>query len=1359
MNTPYTSNEELEDEENQVNPLPTQYSDPTDDPNSSEYVDTTMSPANADDGFRDPNRPNPDYNPDRDAVDHVLYGIQNTTGIDMSGIRGDWQSSQDPAATVIRETSNAILGGAGDFGESVLETAANYPKAALGFVGQQFYEEDEDKNVLSENYEWTDYDFSFSENNTVAGQLGRTFVEYALAAYMLRAVPGVGSVGLSAKAGRGAKLGGEAIRGALADLIIDDGEGNFSTQLAEMDSGLANSWMLAITAHEEDDNIFIRKLKNILEGATIGFAIDGLGQIYSAVRAGRKAKAAGKSVDEAVDIAIQESQRIADEGLVEIGGKSQLAPNVMSPDSYTDKAVRQTMKSLQERAVKAAKEGTDKTSDKYVKEVVKDFNELKAKVAADDAAELSAFNKSVREVVQEFDELKAKVGEAKASEVFEQKVIDFGKLDDGQKSLDLEAAGYKSGIEPGMAARALENTYNSGRPPIKGPYDPEGVGKPALFEPNERAEFTTGYSMSDVMRSQDEVYRNGSDATMQSKPFATDELVREVLSIRDQNEGIARLMKVAMDTADLDGIARSLEIREADGYLETLPILDDYIKRGTKAFETRVELEDTSNVPLFKTAVGAKVGRAVTIDLAQTISNQANNWRSIDEIGADGFNQAESLLDRLQILMRMNTYFEYDSGLNLGSIAKKLFNSQALSKFQVSKKLGEIDTFINELREGLRGGDDNALSRFRLLSDSLVLAEGKPPKILKFSDMLNKVHSNNFESARYNGLLSSTRSPSRNALGNWFNINLRYASLAMGELGRGGNGLQVARAQLGAFHGILDSNLEALRVGWKSVKTNDGLASSQRITNSTKESERLLKAMAAQAKTPGEKYMVGFTTWTHWMYNSPWSNFPTRIMRASDDAARTLAARMEMKRQVFNESFEAGDGYRFNQERYDQLISENLSMDGIPINQRLQELGDEVTYQQALTGLGKQVDDLRQSFFPFKFFVPFLPTPTNMIRESMNYVPGFNQVANRIPGVKRYVKDYHDVMNGTDEVKKAIYRGKQGISYITTTATFSLALTGNMTGNGPRDPEQRALWLRKHPPMSIKIGGKWVSYQFLEPLNTWMAACADATTFAFRGDNSGFENAVADLAYILAGSVVNKSYFQGVTQLGKFLDIGSDQWTGTAIKSSFDFARIAVPWTQGLSGMNKWLTPGIAEWTNQYEKQLGTIIPGYEALRGSQRVDIFTGEPMVDSNDNIFNLVLPFNVTDVNNDPVVNFLSDSGVDITTIYGDELKGMDLTSQQKTKMQKYIADYGLRDNLLDLMGQAWFEKDYKAWKESGATLDSNDRWFSAVKKRFSQAKSSATIRMMREDPEFARLYQEHLNNRGNRRLGQYDELTEF
>ena len=152
------------------------------------------------------------------------------------------------------------------------------------------------------------FNLGIAENKTAVGEFARSTIT------MLGLMKGAARVGV--KVGGGAsvasRLATETARGAVADFIMEEGDGNLSNLLGDMAPDLEDTFLTAL-AHEDDDNIYIRKLKNMAEGGIFGVAVDGIGEFIGAVRAARKAKGGGrKAVEKALEEYFQPSLDLGD---------------------------------------------------------------------------------------------------------------------------------------------------------------------------------------------------------------------------------------------------------------------------------------------------------------------------------------------------------------------------------------------------------------------------------------------------------------------------------------------------------------------------------------------------------------------------------------------------------------------------------------------------------------------------------------------------------------------------------------------------------------------------------------------------------------------------------------------------------------------------------------------------------------------------------------------------------------------------------------------------------------------------------------------------------------------------------------
>ena len=93
---------------------------------------------------------------------------------------------------------------------------------------------------------------------------------------------------------------------------------------------------------------------------------------------------------------------------------------------------------------------------------------------------------------------------------------------------------------------------------------------------------------------------------------------------------------------------------------------------------------------------------------------------------------------------------------------------------------------------------------------------------------------------------------------------------------------------------------------------------------------------------------------------------------------KTLVTRMEMKRQVFDESLSKTGTAKFDPDLYAAKLQEKLGKNGEIVDEKLREVATEATFQQELRGVMKAVDNLTKSHPIFTYLMPFVRTPHNL---------------------------------------------------------------------------------------------------------------------------------------------------------------------------------------------------------------------------------------------------------------------------------------------------------------------------------------------------------------------------------------------
>lgn len=260
-----------------------------------------------------------------------------------------------------------------------------------------------------------------------------------------------------------------------------------------------------------------------------------------------------------------------------------------------------------------------------------------------------------------------------------------------------------------------------------------------------------------------------------------------------------------------------------------------------------------------------------------------------------------------------------------------------------------------------------------------------------------------------------------------------------------------------------------------------------------------------------------------------------------------------------------------NVERYRSYVT-NVS-DYATFNRKL---GDSILDQGA-----RALEGWREKHPLLTFLFPFIKTPVNVAKEGAGYLPGLGyvrerqakadlvKVKNEIENIKQSFKKaderqakineaggdsfqqgaldaYRKRLQKSLETKQgelmmlqelpARYRAQQLIGAGLMTYAYSLYDGDQITGHFV-DPSVRATREAQGiPPMSIKIGNKWVSYDKVEPLSTVLGTVADGFESWNKLKREGKDAELGDMAKVVfqtvGQNVFNKTFTE---QLGNMM--------------------------------------------------------------------------------------------------------------------------------------------------------------------------------------------------------------------------------
>lgn len=246
---------------------------------------------------------------------------------------------------------------------------------------------------------------------------------------------------------------------------------------------------------------------------------------------------------------------------------------------------------------------------------------------------------------------------------------------------------------------------------------------------------------------------------------------------------------------------------------------------------------------------------------------------------------------------------------------------------------------------------------------------------------------------------------------------------------------------------------------------------------------------------------------------------PLRLMGMTDEFFKQMAYRSKVYADAYDEAFKTGVADKTS------FIAKKLEMafeNGKGIDENALDYARRQTWTQELDG-SSNLDRLGialKSVPALRPFVPFITTPTNLIKDIIEHTPIANSAF-------KYIREEY---NKGGEAAAAL-EGKAAMGLALGFTGLSLASQGLITGAYPKDREERALWeAQGRLPFSVRIGDKWVPYNRLDPFGAFFGMAA---TVYDKGMREGGDDLASPLTY--AGTIMqylsSKTYLQGIMDL------------------------------------------------------------------------------------------------------------------------------------------------------------------------------------------------------------------------------------
>ena len=893
-----------------------------------------------------------------------------------------------------------------------------------------------------------------------------------------------------------------------------------------------------------------------------------------------------------------------------------------------------------------------------------------------------------------------------------------------------------------VQARKAENKINGTRD-----------GKEGQLDPQERAARTSRFDVDEVEVTQ----QTWTDPDGSPKPFLDNDLINRL----DTVEKITNYIKIHDKHINVDEIAKRLR-RERVEY--QMDILRTVARMATAGVEERFLDEISYYVdPKVRVDQGdfmrknVEVGGAVVLkvmakDVAVQMKELASEMLELQELDANYNTQALMILERAELLLRLKKQSTQSSSDFLQQWGLK--PRQQYDKAQAND--AQIAQIFAEWKEKFREADVAEIrdiqQDFKDFASSLILTDGDPIRQLSYWQAWVKSGFQSFNQVIINGMLSTPVSQMRNIGGNIATVAGRPVAQALGALMRSDElsrtqGYAMAKSSLMMFESMHETIFEALRVARKSWQQKVAVTDASKIDYAEADAAKM-DALVAKAKTPLQRQAAQILQAYHNFAHSPWTALPSRALTAADDFFKTMAVRQDLRYQAAMEAenFDLDFSPLKNKKDarsqiYHQLVDQNLGLNGEILSQRLRDVADDVTFQTELQdGMVKNLSEFAIDNPALKQFLPFVKTPHNLNIYAGQHIP--------IPGVDRFIKESQDIIKSGTPEQRAILRGRKALGFMMFTTGSTLTHAGLLTGYGPQDPELRAIWLKTHQPMSIKIGNNWYSYKAIPVADFIFPAIADtAMILKSLGDYEGNQLG-QQLIYSIASIAANRTYFSGLVELAGLLDFESYNF-GTATS---DFILDRMNMMAGMSGLRGGLEnihkEGVTVYRSNLDATMGKLTGGFLGER-IEVTDILTGEQQIRGFEHPVNFVSPFRVMTPNAHELTTFFGDPRVrfEMPTDITERIDGLQLTEdEQEFLRQAMYANGDLAYELEEYAFGPRFAQDHKNWTDALGTSDGTPRkdsvWYKRLRSIFLSRRRLAIRALEEDDTALGRHFRERM-----------------
>ena len=390
-----------------------------------------------------------------------------------------------------------------------------------------------------------------------------------------------------------------------------------------------------------------------------------------------------------------------------------------------------------------------------------------------------------------------------------------------------------------------------------------------------------------------------------------------------------------------------------------------------------------------------------------------------------------------------------------------------------------------------------------------------------------------------------------------------------------------------------------------------------------------------------------------------------RGLMASDQFFKTMNYGGEIKALAYREAMRAVRDGEIPRADMEDMIADIVRNPPKQMHEAALETASVRTFTNDPGKLTKSILRVRSEYPGMRFIIPFVNTPANVFRTSIEYSP-------LAPVLSKY---RNAIKEGGP--KAALARTKLGMGTTAMLEMINLSMDGRITGSGPEPgtTEYAALKRTGWSPYTVRVGDKWVSYRGVEPFSTVMGMGADIGDYVrYSDDDTASAEAIKDMMAIgvfsIGDMMLDRSFLRGLSETFSALN---DPKSNSA-RFADSFASSFVP--RGLQEVRNVIDPTVRDARTMMDS-FKTKIP-YMSMTVPERRDEWGRVQSMESGwGKAYDAMSPFYAKPINIEPIDRELLQQGIGV----GNATRSMQLDTARVSFKNR--AD--IHNRYLELRGQ--------------------------------------------------------------------------